>query len=84
MLSEKKTLKNKILELLNLYHLDKVNNVFGRDNLNRYLIKRWKDLFLDSEKLTLKAYFYFVSSSITYRSTWTIKQLISVFVKTCK
>jgi glycosyltransferase involved in cell wall biosynthesis len=84
LLSQKKTLENKLLELLNLYHLDEVNNVFGGDNLNRYLIKRWKDLFLESEKLTLKTYFYFVSSSISYRSTWTIKQLISVLVKTCK
>ena len=84
LLSQKQTLENKLLELLRLYQLDKVNNVFGGDNLNRYLIKRWKDLFLESEKLTLKTYFYFVSSSITYRSTWTLKQLISVFVKTFK
>ena len=84
LLSQKQTLENKLLELLRLYQLDEVNNVFGGDNLNRYLIKRWKDLFLESEKLTLKTYFYFVSSSITYSSTWTLKQLISVFVKTCK
>ena len=84
LLSQKQTLENKLLELLRLYQLDEVNNVFGGDNLNRYLIKRWKDLFLESEKLTLKTYFYFVSSSITYRSTWTLKQLISVFVKTFK
>jgi glycosyltransferase involved in cell wall biosynthesis len=84
LLSQKKTLEKKLLELLNLYQLDEVNNVFGGDNLNRYLINRWKELFLESEKLTLKTYFYFVSSSITYRSTWTIKQLISILVKISK
>ena len=81
---EKYTFKEKYNQIKTLFDKDRKQSVFGGDNLNRFLIKLWKDLYIESEKLTLKEYFYFVSSSITFRSNWTIKQMITVFVKIFK
>ena len=79
-----KSLTSNLIEVKKLYQLNQKNTIFVGDNFNRFLIKLWKDLFTESSKLTLKHYFYLLSSTITYKSNWTLKQLFSVLVKLVK
>jgi glycosyltransferase involved in cell wall biosynthesis len=76
-----KSLSNKLQIVKKLYSINKNQSIFGGINFSRYLIKLWKDLFLDSQKLTLKNFFYLISSAITFQSKWTVKQFVSIFAK---
>jgi glycosyltransferase involved in cell wall biosynthesis len=76
-----KSLTSKLIEVKKIYQLNQKNTIFGGDNFNCYLIKLWKDLFIESSKLTLKDYFYLVFNTITYRSNWSLKQFFLGLVK---
>ncbi len=76
-----KSLSNRLHELKKIYRLNNSRSIFDGVNFNNYLIKLWKDLFLETQKLNLKNYFYFFSNAITYKSKWTNKQLFSIFLK---
>jgi len=71
-------------QIYSLYILNKESRFFEGGNLNHYLILLWKNSFLESKNLTLKTYFYFISKSITYKSTWSLRQFLAIFIKVFK
>lgn len=71
-------------EIIKLYEIDQTNSVFGGENFSRYLIVLWKNLFLEATSIRIKDFAYFVSNSITWKSKWTFRQLISIILKTFK
>jgi glycosyltransferase involved in cell wall biosynthesis len=67
-----------------LYDKDKTLSIFGGDNLSRYLTQLWKNLFYETSSITVKDFYFFVTSGITWRSSWSSRQIFAIFLKTFK
>ena len=67
---EKYTFKEKYHQIKTLFDKDRKQPIFGGDNLTRYLIQLWKNLFLETSSLQGKDFCFFLVSGITWRSTW--------------
>ena len=78
------TIIDKYLQIQKLYSIDKKKSLFGGANLSRYMIQLWKNLFLETSSLQGKDFYFFLTSRITWRSTWSIRQLFAIFIKTFK
>lgn len=81
---ENLTLNAKYHQIKTLYDRDRQKTIFGGDNLSRYLTQLWKNLFLESSSLKLKDFYFFVTSGITWRSSWSSRQIFAIFLKTFK
>ena len=81
---EKYTFKEKYHQIKTLFDKDRKQPIFGGDNLTRYLIQLWKNLFLETSSLQWKDFYFFLVSGITWQSTWLVRQLFAIFLKTFK
>ncbi len=81
---EKYTFKEKYHQIKTLFDKDRKQPIFGGDKLTRYLIQLWKNLFLETSSLQWKDFYFFLVSGITWQSTWLVRQLFAIFLKTFK
>ena len=81
---EKYSFKEKYHQIKTLFDKDRKQSIFGGDNLTRYLTQLWKNLFLETSSLNGKDFYFFLVSGITWRSTWSVRQLFAIFLKTFK
>ena len=82
--SDKYTFKEKYNQIKTLFDKDRKQSIFDGDNLTRYLTHMWKNLFLETSSLHGKDFYFFLVSGITWRSTWSARQLFAIFLKTFK
>jgi glycosyltransferase involved in cell wall biosynthesis len=82
--NEPKTLAQKYREIHYVYTLNECDLIFQGNNLKHYLIRLWKNETLESHKITLREFIRFLISSLTWKSGWSVRQLISIFIKTIK
>lgn len=71
----------KINSISKLFDSNAVRHYFEGDNLDRYLISYWKELYLESKLLKLNEVVLFFVKPITWKSKFTVKQLISIIWK---
>ena len=84
LINDQLNLNEKYYQIKALYDRDRKQSIFGGDNLSRYLIQLWKNLFLETSSLKVKDFYFFVTSGITWRSTWSVRQFFAIFLKTFK
>lgn len=82
--AEKLVFSEMYLQIKMLYDKDKKLSIFGGDNLSRYLTQLWKNLFYETSSITVKDFYFFVTSGITWRSSWSSRQIFAIFLKTFK